>query len=666
MDAHPPVPRRLRRSRAAAVLAGLVAVTVGGTTAAGAAPATPAARTSAQPVLSTRGAPILDVGGLKFRDLDRDGRVTPYEDWRLTPEQRADDLLARLDLAQRAGLLVHGNLTSSGTTYDVAATVRDIADRHVTTMITRLSAEPAQIAEANNLVQLIAEQQPFGIPVLVSSDPRNGFSEVEGQTVAGKGTTSLPDPTGLAAAGDPDLTRRAGDVVRQEFRAMGIAQLLGPQADLATEPRWTRINGTFGSDAETARDEVRAYVDGVQGGTDGLTRDSVATVTKHWAGYGAQVNGYDSHYAYGRYAAFPGGNFEEHLVPYDGAFEAGTAGIMPTYSILENLVRDGHEVEQVGAGFNSYLLQDVLRGEKGFDGVVLSDWGITGDCPQECLDNRPPNSFIGSWGVGMPWGMENATRTERFAKALNAGVDQIGGDSDSTQVVAAVEQGLLSAERVAQAAHRVLVQKFQLGLFENPFVDPAAAGRLAGNARFQRIGDEAQERSLTLLQNTDDLLPVSRASVRTVYLAGIDPAVARARGLRVTEDPTKADLAVVRIADPRSGADLTGLEPTEEQADVRLLRAAAAAGTPTVAVPKLDRPLVLTGVASVADAVLANYGVSDEVLLDTVLGRRAPGGRLPFELPSSEAAVTAQLPDVADDSADPMFARGAGLSYDGR
>lgn len=322
-----------------------------------------------------------------------------------------------MDLDQRAGLLVHGNLTSSGTTYDVAATVRDVVDRHVTTLITRLSAEPGQIAEANNLVQLIAEQQPLGVPVLVSSDPRNGFSVTEGQTVARTGTTAVPDATGLAAAGDPELTRRVADVVRQEFRATGIAELLGPQADLATEPRWTRINGTFGSDADTARDQVQAYVDGTQGGSTGLDRDSVATVTKHWAGYGAQVNGYDSHYAYGRYAAFPGGDFEEHLVPYDGAFEAGTAGIMPTYSILQDLVRDGHEVEQVGAGFNSYLLQDVLRGEKGFDGVVLSDWGITGDCPQECLDNRPPNSFIGSWGVGMPWGMEDATRTERFAKA---------------------------------------------------------------------------------------------------------------------------------------------------------------------------------------------------------------------------------------------------------
>ncbi|WP_432541322.1 glycoside hydrolase family 3 protein [Kineococcus sp. SYSU DK002] len=664
MDGHLTTPRR-RVSRAVAALAGLVAVTVAGTTTSSAAPAAPAAA-SGQPLLSTRGAEVLQVGGLRFRDLDRDGQLTPYEDWRLTPDQRADDLLGRMDPAQRAGLLVHGNLTSSGTTYDVAATARDVADRHVTTFITRLSAEPEQIAEANNLVQLIAEQQPLGIPVLVSSDPRNGFSVTEGQTVARAGTTAVPDPTGLAAAGDPDLTRRVADVVRQEFRAVGIAELLGPQADLATEPRWTRINGTFGSDAGTAREQVRAYVDGTQGGAGGLGRDSVATVTKHWAGYGAQVNGYDSHYHYGRYAAFPGGDFEEHLVPYDGAFAAGTAGIMPTYSILQDLVRDGRQVEQVGAGFSTYLLQDVLRGEKGFDGVVLSDWGITGDCPQECLDNRPPASFIGSWGVGMPWGLEGATRTERFAKALNAGVDQIGGDSDSTQVVAAVEQGLLSPERVAQAAHRVLVQKFQLGLFENPFVDPAAAGRIAGNARFQRIGDEAQERSLTLLQNTDDLLPVSRASVRTVHLVGVDPAVATARGLRVTDDPAQADLAVVRVADPRSGDDLTGLEPTEAQEDVRALRAAAAAGTPTVAVPKLDRPLVLTGVAAVADAVLANYGVSDEVLLDTVLGLRAPGGRLPFELPSSAAAVEAQLPDVADDSADPLFARGAGLSYDRR
>ncbi|WP_432506073.1 glycoside hydrolase family 3 protein [Kineococcus arenarius] len=657
-----PARRPRRTPRALAVLAGLV--TTGLVTGAGASTAaTPTSEAPAQAVLSTRGAPLLDVDGLQFRDLDRDGALTPYEDWRLSAAERTEDLLGRMDLAQRAGLLVHGTLSTSGTTYNIAPAANDIANRHVSTFITRLSAEPAQIAEANNLVQLIAEQQPLGIPVLVSSDPRNGFSVTEGQTVARVGTTAIPDTTGMAAADDPELTRRLADVVRQEFRAMGIAELLGPQADLATEPRWSRINGTFGSDAETASEQVQAYVTGVQAGTDGLGTDSVATVTKHWAGYGAQANGYDSHYYYGRYATFPGGNFEEHLVPYDGAFAAGTSGIMPTYSILQDLVRDGQPVEQVGAGFNSYLLQDVLRGEKGFDGVILSDWGITGDCPQECQENRPPNRFVGPWGQGTPWGLEDSTVTERFAATLNAGVDQVGGTSASEEVVAAVDAGLLTEDRVAEAAGRVLLQKFQLGLFENPFVDPDEAERIAGNARFQRLGDAAQAKSLTLLSNTDDLLPVSERKVRTVYLSGVAAEAAAARGLEVTDDPARADLAVVRITDPESGPDLTGLEPTSEQADVQALEAAAA-GTPVVAVPQLDRPLVLTGVVETADAVLANYGVSDEVLLETLFGEREPGGTLPFELPSSEEAVSAQLSDVPDDSADPLFERGFGLSYE--
>lgn len=621
-----------------------------------------------QPALTTRAVPIITVDGLRFRDLDRDGKLTPYEDWRQSARQRAADLAGRLSLEQKAGLMVHGTLPVSGEGYDPAKLATLVADRHVNTFITRLSAEPAKIAAADNAVQAAAEAQPFGIPAVISTDPRNGFSVTQGQTVARVGTTAMPDTTGMAAAGEPRLTRQLGDIVRQEYRAVGISEGLSPQADIATEPRWTRINGTFGSDPRTARDQVNAYVSGLQGGSKGIGDGSVAAVTKHWVGYGAQVNGYDSHYYYGRYAAFPGGDFAEHLIPFTGAFAANTAGIMPTYSILKDLVYQGHQVPQVGAGFNPYLLQDLLRGQFKFDGVITSDWGITGDCPQVCRDTRPPASFIGSWGVGMPWGHEDATVAERTALTINAGVDVIGGSDDPAPVVANVQAGAITAQRVDEAAQRVLTQKFQLGLFEHPFVDEAAAGQVAGNAKFAKVGDAAQAQSLTLLKNARRTLPLrgrGGKATRKVYAYGIAPEAVTAAGLTPVDDPKAADLAIVRLNDPRAGDDLTGLKWTGSEADIQAFDAAVASGTPTVAVPKLDRPLVLTDVAKGAAAVLANYGVSDAVLLDTITGQRKPGGRLPFELPSSEAAVAAQQGDVPDDSAQPLFRRGFGLRYGG-
>ncbi len=615
-----------------------------------------------QVALTTRGAPVIAVDGLRFRDLDRDGQLTPYEDWRRSPQDRAADLAGRLTIEQKAGLMVHGTLPVAGTGYDAAGVQKLVGERHVSTFITRLAADPATMATASNAVQEAAEAQPLGIPAMISTDPRNGFSVAQGQTVARVGTTAMPDTTGMAAAGSPRLTRVLGDIVRQEYRAVGISEGLSPQADLATEPRWTRINGTFGSDPRTARDQVNAYVSGLQGGPDGLRDGSVAAVTKHWVGYGAQVNGYDSHYFYGRYAAFPGGDFAEHLIPFTGAFAASTAGIMPTYSILKDLTYQGHQVPQVGAGFNRYLLQDLLRGQYRFAGVITSDWGITGDCPQACRDTRPPAPFFGSWGVGMPWGMEDSTVVDRTAAAIDAGVDQIGGSDDPGPVLEAVAQGKLTQARVDASVQRVLTQRFQLGLFEHPFVDADAAARLAGNARFQAVGDAAQAKSLTLLSDRRRTLPARRAS--KVYAYGVAADALTAAGLTPVADPAQADLAIVRLDDPRAGSDLTGLRWTGSEPDFQAFRAAVAAGVPTVAVPKLDRPLILTDVVRDASAVLADYGVSDAVLLDTILGRRRPGGRLPFELPSSEEAVAAQKGDVPDDSAQPLFRRGFGLSYD--
>ena len=612
-----------------------------------------------QATLSTRSAPIIAADGLQFRDLDRDGRLTPYEDWRLTPTKRAADLMGRMTLEQKAGLLVHGTLPASGTSYlvDGVNSVTDlIGTRKMTTFITRLSTTASNIAAANNLVQEIAEKQPLGIPVVISTDPRNGFSVAGGQTVARVGSTAMPDPIGLAATGDPALVRQLADIVRQEYRAVGITEALSPQADIATEPRWTRINGTFGSDPKVASTFVEAYVGGMQAGSTGLSSQSVATVTKHWVGYGAAANGFDSHYYFGRFASFLGNNFAMHLIPFEGAFKANTAGIMPTYSILKDLVYKGTTVEQVGAGFNSFLLQNLLRGEYGFKGVIVSDFSITGTCTPNCLINRPPVSDIGGdWFSAKPWGVEDKTVLQRFALSINAGVDQIGGSNLPSLVVDAVNQGLLTTARVDESVQRVLKQKFELGLFENPFVDASAANAIAGSAAFTTVGDAAQAKSLTLLKNNVQLLPAAPASKRNVWLSGVAASAATAMGYTVVTDLAKADLAIVRLSDPLGGTDLTDLNFTGSEADYKAFQAAVTAGVPTVAVPKLDRPLVLTNVVDRAGAVLANYGVSDTVLMQTIAGQRQPGGGLPFELPSSMKAVLVQLSDVPDDSADPLF-----------
>ena len=621
-----------------------------------------AASAAEQPTLESRSTAIITVDGLQFRDLDSSGDLTPYEDWRLTSTERAADLVGRLSLEQRAGLLMHASLTGSGT-YDRAAFDPMLQTGHITTYISRLSVPTEVLADQHNQLQEAAEAQPFGIPLKISTDPRSGFSVTEGQTVSNGDFTPFPDAIGMGAVADPATTLQMADIISAEYRAVGISEALSPQADLSTEPRWTRQNGTFGSVGATVKEQVRAYVEGLQGGTEGITTEGVATVVKHWVGYGAQINGYDSHYYYGRYAAFPGENFDEHVVPYEGAFDVDVAGVMPTYSILQNLEVDGEVIEQVGAGHNEYLLQDLLRGQYGFDGVITSDWGIANDCPQECLDRRPPASFVGSWGAGMPWGVEDLTLPARYASAINAGVDIIGGSDKPQYIIQAVQEGLLSQDRVIEAASRVLEQKFELGLFEDPYVDPAVAASLVGSAESRAIGTDVQERSLTLLTNDGDALPLAVAPGTSAYLYGVSAEAAVAAGMTVVTDPGQADVAIVRLTDPRGGADLTDLNFTGTEPDFVALKAAHDAGAITIAVPQLSRPLVLGNVVDNADAVIGSYGVSDEALLNVVAGEAQPEGTLPFELPSSMEQVAAQLSDVPNDTADPLFEYGFGLSF---
>jgi beta-glucosidase len=625
-----------------------------------------------QPIIGTRSISVLTTDGLRFRDLNRNRRLDPYEDWRLSPETRALDLVGRMTLPERAGAMMHGTApfpggARSGTIYDRAAARKMVLGAHVTSMITRLAIAPRLFAQENNALQAIAEQGRLGIPLTLSTDPRNHFQYTAGASVSSAGFSQWPEALGFAAIGDAAVVRRFGDIVRQEYRAVGIHQALSPQADLATEPRWGRIVGTFGEDAELAGRMVGAYVEGFQGGAEGLRPDGVATVVKHWVGYGAAKGGWDSHSHYGRFATFPGNNFANHVEPFLPAFRSRVAGVMPTYSILENLAVDGHPVEQVGAGFNAWLLTDQLRGRYGFGGIILSDWLVTSDCPKACVEGSDPGQPP---VLGMPWGVEALTRQQRFVKGVRAGIDQFGGVDETDLIVAAVEAGDLDAERVAQSARRVMTMKFAQGLFENPFVDAANADRIVGNRAFQDAADAAQRRSLVLLQNRDAILPLQGA--RKVYLQGISADAARARGLVPVGRLDQADVALVRAVTPwemlhprhlfgqlQHEGSLAFTAGQKEHDDiVRIART-----VPTIVTVFLDRPAILTELQPHVRAIIGNFGVGDGALLDVVTGRAAPAGKLPFELPSSMEEVAAQRPDVPHDTASPSYPFGFGLRY---
>ncbi len=590
-------------------------------------------------------------GTLSFRDLNHNGRMDRYEDPGAPVEQRIDDLLAQMTLEEKAGMMVHGTLAAvdsplgaSRKGYDLGAARTAIMQRHANSFITRLTMPAAEFAAQNNAVQKIAEASRLGIPVTISTDPRHHFESTLGASTNGGGISQWPNTLAFAALGDPALVRRFGDIARQEYRAMGITMALSPQADVGVEPRWARYAATFGSDPATISRLAGAYVVGFQGSPTGLTRDGVATVVKHWVGYGAEPGGFDGHNYYGQQVTLTDTQFKAHVRAFDGALAAHSAGVMPTYVIVTGPKVDGRPLEPVGAGFSKQLLADLLRREKGFGGVIVSDWGITNDCPREC---RAPDAAHPQmpWHIAMPWGVEDLTPTQRFAKGINAGIDQFGGVDDAAPVIAAVQAGLLTEARIDASVRRLLRVKFEMGLFDNPYVDAEVAGRIVGQPAWRQAGESAQRAAQVLLADRGHVLPVKPG--RRVWLSGVDAAAARSAGYVVVDDPAKAEVALVRGATPfevlhphhffGSRQHEGRIAFTAEDAPVRALTRARAAGIPAIFAVEMDRPADLTVVRPVASAILVNFGTSDAALLDVVAGRARAKGHMPFPLPGGAA-----------------------------
>ncbi|MEQ8478861.1 glycoside hydrolase family 3 N-terminal domain-containing protein [Fulvivirga sp.] len=606
---------------------------------------------------------IVEANGQKYRDLNHNNQLDKYENSSLPIEERIDDLLSQMTVEEKAGIMfINGTGVSTtaqpdskegveGPAARMPSIVENMNDREMNYFnIWGIPEDPAVFAKWYNNAQLVAESSRLGIPVTIASDPRHHFSN-NIFAMSAKGFSQFCETLGFAALRDEALMKKFGDIVRQEYLAIGIREALHPQIDLATEPRWARIAGTFGEDAELSAMLVKAYIEGMQGTI--LDENGIATMTKHFPGGGPQKEGLDPHFSFQKGQIYPGDNFDYHLIPFEAAFEANTAAIMPYYGVPTDQTD-----ENVAMAYNKAIITTLLREKYNYDGVVCTDWGLISDVPMG------PDVV---WKA-RAWGVEELSEVERVLRIIEAGCDQFGGENKPEHVVQLVKEGKLSEERIDISVRRLLRQKFQLGLFDNPFVDETKVNDIVGKPEWQALGAKTQQEAMTLLKNDENILPLAKNTLK-VYIENMDSATV-AEYAEVVATPEAADFAIIRVNTPWYPADTKNpfalgfhhgdldFKGEEKEKIMKLLKT-----VPTVVDIYLDRPAVIPDIAAASKALIANYGASDKSVCEIIFGNSAPKGKLPFELPSSMKAVEEQKTDVPYDSKDPLFAYGFGLVY---
>lgn len=696
------------------------------------------------------GVKLLEVDGWAFKDLNRNGVLDPYEDWRLPQEERIKDLVQRMSVEDIGGLMLYSSHLAVSSKQDAfsqmfggnydglpfaesEAEIWQLSDQQKTIiaedrirhLLLTVVDDGETAAKWNNQIQALCEGNGLGIPANISSDPRHGVSgKAEFEAGAGADISKWPETVGIAATFDPAVAEEYAAIVAKEYRAMGIATSLSPQIDLTTDPRWMRFHGCFSEETKLATDMARAFCDGLQTTAgQGWGLDSVNAMVKHWPGGGSGEAGRDAHYAYGKYAVYPGDNFAEHMKPFtEGAFAltGGTqkaSAVMPYYTIPLD-----QTPENVGNGFNKTIITDLLREKYDYDGVVCTDWMVTGDVTRM-------DTFIG----GKCWGVEDLTVAERHFKALEAGVDQFGGNNDLAPVMAAYEMGVARfgeaamRERFEASGSRLLRNIFQCGLFEQPYTDPATTKALVGNPDYVEKGYWAQQKSTVLLKNTGVLplqkgtkvyIPNRRIDETQNWFGQVIPAHEKAplsqelvdKYLSFCDDPAEADVALVVIESPSSvGYDEDGYKPmtlqytdyVAQQArphslgqdardaivdrsyqgksnrpanhqDLTIIEETAAQmpDKPLVVVVNTRNPFVAE-FEPLAAAILLHFNVQDQVVLEAVTGVFEPSGLLPFQMPADMETVESQAEDVAldmicyQDQAGHRYDFGFGLNFAG-
>lgn len=676
-----------------------------------------------RPDIEARSVDLLYDDGLPFKDLNQNGRIDTYEDWRQPVEDRVADLLSQMTLAEKAGMLMIDQLNA-----DHGGQVPGLAGRLVNTEMMRrfifrntvtnspvpntgnpffgAQITPYETAQFTNAVQELCESSRLGIPALFKSNPRNHFEEgwMGGLDATVGAFSAWPKEAGLAATRDLDLIAEFARAVARESVAVGIRGMYGYCLDLSTEPRWFRITETFTQDADYASEIAKVLVENIQGPT--LNHRSVALTMKHFPGGGPQEGGADPHFPFGKFQTYPSDNFDYHLQPFIAAIEAGVSSIMPYYGVP---VGQRYLPNDVGMSFSRGIVTDLLRNELGFEGNVNSDTGIA---------------------TMMPWGVEDKSVAERVAMAINAGVDVLSGFSDHAQMLELIDAGLIPETRVDEAVSRLLKEQFQLGLFENPFVDPNRAGYVLGDRITQTRANAAQRNAVVLLQNRDDLLPMAMPTPKErpnpfaalglhsdapekppaeriekqIYVMGVDADIAGRPEWNdydvVSGDynpdkdesrpsvPDGTDFAIIRVVIGNNSKIGGGFLPVPDPEELDLIAFSdMAVSSSWVVRPSLDdingvmdeigperttlairfrQPFVLDEKCGLlrAGAILATFGASDAALMDVLTGKHAPAAKLPFALAESAESILRQdsdAPGYAEE--DTLFPFGHGLAY---
>ena len=651
-------------------------------------------------------APLLTVDRFAFKDLNRNGILDPYEDWRLPAETRAKDLAAQLSIEEIAGLMLYSGHQAVRGPEITDPQKKFLEEDNLRAVLVTTVESPETAARWNNNVQAFVEALGHGIPANNSSDPRNETAATAEFNLGSGGKISLwPTPLGLAATFDPALVGKFGQIASEEYRALGIATALSPQIDLATEPRWSRFNGTFGEDPDLDTDMARAYVDGFQttpGAKDGWGMKSVNAMVKHWPSGGPEEAGRDAHFNYGKFAVYPGGAFETHLKAFtEGAFklDGGTGkatAVMPYYTISYGIDPSG---DNVGNNFSKYIITDLLREKYGYDGVVCTDWGVTND-------NRAIESFDGKC-----WGVEGLSVAERHFEVIKAGVDQFGGNNDKGPVLKAYQMW------VKQFGEESARARFE--------ASAVASAEIVGNPEFMQAGYEAQLKSVVMVKNHGKALPeipgqAGNDGKKKVFVPErYFPQMPGMFGLSMgapghwdypvdkalvekyfdwAVEPEEADFALVVIEEPKAGSgydvndrkkggngyvpislqyrpykaeyarkeSIAGGDPKEDftnrsykgktvttynekDLDLVMLTKKQMGDKPVVVVVRATRPVVLSELEPYADAVLIAFGVQNQAVLDLVSGAAEPSGLLPMQFPADMRAVEEQKEDVPHD-----------------
>ena len=654
------------------------------------------AQKPAQPQLGKRNVEILKVNNLEFKDLNKNKKLDKYEDWRLPNEVRIKDLISQMTIEEKIGFMIisttrlagdfafqqnapKGEITSGFNEEDLvqpnnmftrkpltvpnmsaAGTTKGVMTYNLRHFILRANPSAKILADWSNNLQALCETSRLGIPAIVASNPRNHVT-LDAAIGLSVGTTVFskwPGELGLAAMRDLKLTREFAEIAAKEWSAVGIRKGYMYMADLATEPRWQRVEGTFGEDADLTSNMIREIVLGFQGNK--LGKNSVAMTTKHFPGGGPQEGGQDSHFDWGKFAHYPGGMFDYHVKPFKAAIDAGTSSIMPYYSAPK-----GKEFENVGFSYNKAIIQDLLRKKLGFKGIINSDTG--------------PIDM-------MPWGVENLTVLERYKKSIEAGVDIFSGGADPTLLLETVKKGLVTEARINESITKLLKEKFELGLFENPYVDADAAVKLVGNAEFQKKADLAQRKSIVLLRNDAQVLPIvkkttaSRPKVyfETYYDIGRTKTPITVNKPTILNDKlefvsTKEEADVVLLWLIPSGGGLFGavgkpieLSLSKNKIDIAHVNELINA-KPTIVTINFSSPWVIDELdKSNTKTILATFGTTQEALLDVVSGAFNPTGKMPFSTPISEKAAAenkSDVPGFMEPKGYALFKFGDGLGY---